>query len=104
MRLFEAIIDANHRAVAGDQDAGLHPTEFESELPLVALTWAVLWLGGPALCRPGRGARRSPRWRGAVGVQWCGGARRCRAGGGVRRRRGSRPPDAGGAAPHLNAT
>ena len=38
MRLFEAIIDANHRAVAGDQDAGLHPTEFESELPLVALT------------------------------------------------------------------
>ena len=38
MRLFEAIIDANHRAVAGDQDAGLHPTEFESELPVVALT------------------------------------------------------------------
>jgi carbonic anhydrase len=38
MRLFEAIIDANHRAVAGDQSAGLHPTEFESELPLVALT------------------------------------------------------------------
>src|ERR1035437_4079849 len=38
MRLFEAIIDANHRAVAGDRDAGLHPTEFESELPVVALT------------------------------------------------------------------
>src|SRR5512140_2033389 len=38
MRLFEAIIDANHRAVAGDQSAGLHPTEFESELPVVALT------------------------------------------------------------------
>jgi carbonic anhydrase len=38
MRLFEAIIDANHRAVAGDQDAGLHPAEFESELPVVALT------------------------------------------------------------------
>ena len=38
MRLFEAIIDANHRAVAGDQNAGLHPTEFESELPVVALT------------------------------------------------------------------
>jgi carbonic anhydrase len=38
MRLFEAIIDANHRAVAGDQGAGLHPTEFESELPIVALT------------------------------------------------------------------
>jgi carbonic anhydrase len=38
MRLFEAIIDANHRALAGDQNAGLHPTEFESELPIVALT------------------------------------------------------------------
>jgi len=38
MRLFEAIIDANHRAVAGDQHAGLHPAEFESELPVVALT------------------------------------------------------------------
>jgi len=38
MRLFEAIIDANNRAVAGDKDAGLHPTEFESELPIVALT------------------------------------------------------------------
>ena len=38
MRLFEAIIDANHRAVAGDQHAGLHPAEFESELPIVALT------------------------------------------------------------------
>jgi len=38
MRLFEAIIDANHRAVAGDQKAGLHPAEFESGLPLVALT------------------------------------------------------------------
>ena len=38
MRLFEAIIDANHRAVAGDQNAGVHPAEFESELPMVALT------------------------------------------------------------------
>src|SRR5512136_2275122 len=38
MRLFEAIIDANHRAVAGDQSAGLHPADFESELPVVALT------------------------------------------------------------------
>ena len=38
MRLFEAIIDANHRAVASDQNAGLHPEEFESELPVVALT------------------------------------------------------------------
>jgi carbonic anhydrase len=38
MRLFEAIIEANHRAVAGDQSAGLHPAQFESELPVVALT------------------------------------------------------------------
>jgi len=38
MRLFEAIIDANHRAVAGDKDAGLHPADFENELPVVALT------------------------------------------------------------------
>ena len=38
MRLFEAIVDANHRAVAGDTSAGLHPAEFENELPLVALT------------------------------------------------------------------
>jgi carbonic anhydrase len=38
MRLFEAIIEANHRAVAGDQSAGLHPADFESELPVVALT------------------------------------------------------------------
>ena len=38
MRLFEAIIDANHRALAGDQQAGLHPAEFGAELPLVALS------------------------------------------------------------------
>ncbi len=38
MRLFEAIVDANHRAAAGDQSAGLHPTDFENDLPLVALT------------------------------------------------------------------
>jgi len=38
MRLFEAIIDANHRAVAGDQNAGLHPADYESELPVIALT------------------------------------------------------------------
>jgi carbonic anhydrase len=37
-RLFEAILDANHRALAGDAEAGLHPAEFEDELPLVALT------------------------------------------------------------------
>jgi carbonic anhydrase len=38
MRLFEAIIDANHRALAGDAAAGLHPADFEQELPIVALT------------------------------------------------------------------
>ncbi len=38
MRLFEAIVAANHRAVAGDSQAGLRPAEFTSELPVVALT------------------------------------------------------------------
>jgi carbonic anhydrase len=38
MRLFEAIVDANHRALAGDAAAGLHPAEFANELPIVALT------------------------------------------------------------------
>jgi carbonic anhydrase len=38
MRLFESIIDANHRAVAGDNSAGLHPAEFADELPVIALT------------------------------------------------------------------
>ncbi|MFZ0827381.1 MAG: carbonic anhydrase [Verrucomicrobiia bacterium] len=38
MRLFEAIIDANHRAVAGDREAGLHPADFADELPVIALT------------------------------------------------------------------
>jgi carbonic anhydrase len=38
VRLLEAIIDANHRALAGDQNAGLHPADFADELPLVALT------------------------------------------------------------------
>ncbi|HXR05137.1 MAG TPA: carbonic anhydrase, partial [Verrucomicrobiae bacterium] len=38
MRLFEAIIDANHRAVAGDKEAGLHPADFADELPVIALT------------------------------------------------------------------
>lgn len=38
MRLFEAIIDANHRAVAGDASAGLHPADFAASLPVVALT------------------------------------------------------------------
>jgi carbonic anhydrase len=38
MRLFEAIIDANHRALAGDAKAGLHPADFADELPIIALT------------------------------------------------------------------
>jgi carbonic anhydrase len=38
MRLFESIIEANHRAVAGDEKAGLHPDEFAEQLPIIALT------------------------------------------------------------------
>ena len=38
MRLFEAIIDANHRAVAGDKNAGVCVTDFDDELPVIALT------------------------------------------------------------------
>jgi len=38
MRLFEAILDANHRAIAGDKEAGLHPADYADELPVVALT------------------------------------------------------------------
>src|SRR5512141_1062289 len=38
MRLFEAIIEANHRAVAGDASAGVHPSDFSDELPIIALT------------------------------------------------------------------
>jgi carbonic anhydrase len=38
MRLFESIIDANHRAVAGDASAGLHPAEFAEDLPIIVLT------------------------------------------------------------------
>jgi len=38
MRLFEAIVDANHRAVAGDASAGVRVVDFQNELPVVALT------------------------------------------------------------------
>jgi carbonic anhydrase len=38
MKLFEAILDANHRALAGDANAGLHPADYADELPIVALT------------------------------------------------------------------
>jgi carbonic anhydrase len=38
MKLFESILDANHRAVAGDATAGLRPDDFAEELPVIALT------------------------------------------------------------------
>ncbi|HTR40384.1 MAG TPA: carbonic anhydrase [Pseudomonadales bacterium] len=38
MNLFESIVEANHRAVAGDTSAGLRPADFEEELPIIALT------------------------------------------------------------------
>ena len=38
MRLFEAILDANRRALAGDSDAGLHPADYADALPVAALT------------------------------------------------------------------
>ena len=38
MHLFEAIIDANHRAIAGDASAGLRPADFADNLPIIALT------------------------------------------------------------------
>jgi len=38
MRLFDAILDANHRAIAGDSSAGVRVADFPDELPVVALT------------------------------------------------------------------
>jgi carbonic anhydrase len=38
MRLFEAILDANHRALSGDASAGLHVADFANDLPVIALT------------------------------------------------------------------
>jgi len=38
MRLFDAIIDANHRALNGDQSAGIHVADYAGELPVVAMT------------------------------------------------------------------
>jgi carbonic anhydrase len=38
MRLFEAITEANHRAVAGDKSASVCITDFADELPVIALT------------------------------------------------------------------
>src|SRR6476646_8986920 len=38
MRLFDAILDANHRALDGDSNAGVHPGDFPNDLPVIALT------------------------------------------------------------------
>lgn len=38
MQLFEAILDANHRALAGDERAGLRPDDFAASLPVAVLT------------------------------------------------------------------
>ncbi len=38
MRLFEAILDANHRALSGDARAGLRLEDHSSALPIIALT------------------------------------------------------------------
>ncbi len=38
MRLLEAIVQANHRALAGDPKAGLRPEDYADSLPLIALT------------------------------------------------------------------
>jgi carbonic anhydrase len=38
MHLFESIVEANHKAVAGDTSAALHPDEFADVLPIIALT------------------------------------------------------------------
>jgi len=38
MRLFETILDANHRAAGGDKSAGVRVAEFADALPVVALT------------------------------------------------------------------
>jgi carbonic anhydrase len=38
MRLFDAILSANHRALKGDRSAGFHLGDYDGELPVVALT------------------------------------------------------------------
>ena len=38
MRLFEAILEANHRAISGDQNVGVQPADFADALPVIALT------------------------------------------------------------------
>ena len=39
MRLFEAIIEANHRAAAGDTNAGLHQAEYAAALPIAVASY-----------------------------------------------------------------
>jgi carbonic anhydrase len=38
MQLFEAIVEANHRAINGSRDAGIRLSEFRNSLPIAALT------------------------------------------------------------------
>jgi carbonic anhydrase len=38
MKLFEAIVEANHRALAGDTQAGLNRAQFAASLPVAALS------------------------------------------------------------------
>jgi carbonic anhydrase len=38
MRLFDAIINANHRALSGDPGAGVRVADYAGELPVIALT------------------------------------------------------------------
>lgn len=45
MRLFEAILEANNRAIAGDTNAGLRPADFAESLPVAALTCIDVRLG-----------------------------------------------------------
>jgi hypothetical protein len=53
MRLFESIIDANHRAVAGDASAGLHPAEFADAPAVVRAAWQAKTQLNPLLCSNG---------------------------------------------------
>jgi len=45
MRLFEAIIEANHRAIAGDTTASLRQSDYAESLPIAALTCIDVRLG-----------------------------------------------------------
>ena len=60
MRLLQAIVEANHRAVAGDAKAGVHPAEYADSLPLVGVTCIDPRLNG----LPARGLLMASGWRG----------------------------------------